>query len=570
MSIETDEVYETITSIEEAQKYPTQHRVQFTCVRCGTIANLKVEQIMKTKRLMCTKCSSQTAREEYQALRKSMSPEELLMSRSDMHITDIHEIDNVPNKRYITFNCTSCGALSGNEACRLREKGLLLCGDCMKKHTNNERFGVDYAAQRPEAREKTRQYNLEHKDEINAARAAAVERKYGPGITNVMQVQEHKDSCFESNRNNHGGVLAQQTDEQRQLQSERMIAHPEIQIKATETNIANHGGVHNLALQENREKLYEHQRTHKDEINATRDATNLSRFGKTNYMSYGSPEYIEMMISKYFDGLNETERERLLGLSFADFCYELWNKSSDFQDNVKQTLSEEHNIDPNNDVYSAFSELLKNHPEWLERARDTMFDKYGIIHSDSRLLCYDGIKFNSMWEIMVYLYHKDHGDEIIREPETLTYYDKEGKPHKYKPDFSINGELVEIKGKQFFNDEGDLVNPFISSLPEEIQQSISEKDLAKGEFIKENTKVISNAEMREYKNHFNHNYDFNWLQSLYLNNLVRYAFSKFNFRPMYCNDMNDGKGVTPFDCDQTQSYSPVSGQGVTPFDILTK
>lgn len=42
----------------------------------------------------------------------------------------------------------------------------------------------------------------------------------------------------------------------------------------------------------------------------------------------------------------------------------------------------------------------------------------------------------------------------------LVHYKKGNKLCKYFPDFKINGQLVEIKGDQFFDEKGNLRNPF--------------------------------------------------------------------------------------------------------------
>ena len=336
-----------VNNINEVSNLPRRDRVQFKCTNCGSIGEASVNNVFYKQRLLCNACSKDIGKKEFLAKKNSMSPEEYLMSKSTKFISSLDEIKDVVGRKFITFKCTKCGALAGNVSDRLKQKGLLLCGDCMKKHTNLERFGYEHPMFDPSRKEAASMYNKEHKEEINESRRLSVLNKYG--VNNVMQVQEHKDACFESNRNNHGGILASQTEEQRQLQSERMIENHGYSDKATATNIANHGGVHNLTLPENREKLYEHQRIHKDEIQSVRDETNIKRFGKTNYM--------------------------------------------------------------------------------------------------------------------------------------------------------------------------------------------------------------------------NSNYDYNWLQSLYYRNLIRFAFSRYTFQPLYCNTMNNGKGVTPFDVDMKQKYAPVTGKGLTPFDI---
>lgn len=43
-------------------------------------------------------------------------------------------------------------------------------------------------------------------------------------------------------------------------------------------------------------------------------------------------------------------------------------------------------------------------------------------------------------------------------------YEYEGKKHKYFPDFKYKGQFIEIKGNQFFKEDGTMQNPFDSTL----------------------------------------------------------------------------------------------------------
>ena len=72
---------------------------------------------------------------------------------------------------------------------------------------------------------------------------------------------------------------------------------------------------------------------------------------------------------------------------------------------------------------------------------------------------YDGLYFDSSWELYFYIYCKDHDFNIIKNPVKFTY-SFEDKIHYYMPDFSVDGQMYEIKGDHFFDESGNLVNPF--------------------------------------------------------------------------------------------------------------
>ena len=59
----------------------------------------------------------------------------------------------------------------------------------------------------------------------------------------------------------------------------------------------------------------------------------------------------------------------------------------------------------------------------------------------------------------MYIYCKENGIDIKKEPTTIKYM-YNGNEYVYVPDFSINGQLVEIKGDHFFNKNGELINPY--------------------------------------------------------------------------------------------------------------
>ncbi len=72
---------------------------------------------------------------------------------------------------------------------------------------------------------------------------------------------------------------------------------------------------------------------------------------------------------------------------------------------------------------------------------------------------YAGSKFDSAWELALWIYAIDHNEEIIREPISFKYiYD--GIEHVYIPDFKYKGNYIEIKGSQFFDENGKMICPY--------------------------------------------------------------------------------------------------------------
>lgn len=73
---------------------------------------------------------------------------------------------------------------------------------------------------------------------------------------------------------------------------------------------------------------------------------------------------------------------------------------------------------------------------------------------------YNSITFDSKWELCYYIKQHETGIDIQRYKGKGFVYEVDGVTHRYFPDFIVDGSIVEIKGEHFFNEEGDLVNPF--------------------------------------------------------------------------------------------------------------
>jgi hypothetical protein len=76
-----------------------------------------------------------------------------------------------------------------------------------------------------------------------------------------------------------------------------------------------------------------------------------------------------------------------------------------------------------------------------------------------RGLVYDEIYFDNSWELAYYIWLKDNDKKFIYQPKiSIKYIDKNGVERLYYPDFLVEGRFIEIKGNQFFNENGEPYN----------------------------------------------------------------------------------------------------------------
>lgn len=103
--------------------------------------------------------------------------------------------------------------------------------------------------------------------------------------------------------------------------------------------------------------------------------------------------------------------------------------------------------------------------EYKQRSMKSKLEKYGdAFYSGFVIYYYDNIFFRSKPELCFYIYNKDQGKDIVYEPQPYFKYQCEDKEYYYKPDFLLENKLYEIKGDYFFDDDGNLINPYDRSL----------------------------------------------------------------------------------------------------------
>lgn len=94
---------------------------------------------------------------------------------------------------------------------------------------------------------------------------------------------------------------------------------------------------------------------------------------------------------------------------------------------------------------------MKN-KEFHDKFQKDIFEKYGTIGPTFRYMI-DDMYFDSSWEVAYYIWLVDNHKQFIYHPNMpVTYVGDDNKEHKYYPDFLVEGQFIEIKGDQFFNE----------------------------------------------------------------------------------------------------------------------
>ena len=83
-----------------------------------------------------------------------------------------------------------------------------------------------------------------------------------------------------------------------------------------------------------------------------------------------------------------------------------------------------------------------------------------LIHKPYTNPKYPEMTFGSSWEFKVYDFLKEHGIEFEYQPSISFEYKYDGKVHTYHPDFKVGDKIFEVKGDQFFNESGQMINPY--------------------------------------------------------------------------------------------------------------
>lgn len=147
---------------------------------------------------------------------------------------------------------------------------------------------------------------------------------------------------------------------------------------------------------------------------------------------------------------------------YRQTCLEKYGVACTFQWEPQKEKTKQTNLKKYGSDNVARNEKVRN------KYKETMLKTYGVEYSMQskeirdkavKRYLYENQHFDSSWELAVWIWANDLGKHIEKEPFGIEY-EHDGKTHIYFPDFKIDDVLIEIKGDQFFAEDGTMQNPF--------------------------------------------------------------------------------------------------------------
>jgi hypothetical protein len=173
---------------------------------------------------------------------------------------------------------------------------------------------------------------------------------------------------------------------------------------------------------------------------------NLKKYGDPNYRNL--KQIKQTMIKKY--GVDNCLKipeikEKIKKTNIEKYGKEWQVQTKNFEQKSKQTCLKHFGVE-----YSFQSENN------ISKSLKTRQERYGDI-SFNRKYLYQNIWFDSSWELAYYIWLTDVKAKFEFHPNPIEekYFDNDGKPHTYYPDFLVDGKYQEIKGSQFFNKKNE-------------------------------------------------------------------------------------------------------------------
>lgn len=369
-----------------------------------------------------------------------------IIERPPIKISSIEEIKNLESpvlKRQIfEFNCIKCGILVQRPLERIiRQNYTLFCFKCAKglkskqtklkkygnpnynnpeknKQTKLERYGSSGYNNRDLARKNNLQkYGVENPsqlEEIKKKKKETCLKHYG--VTNPTYIEDHIEKTNQTSLEKYGTLFPSQAEEVKEKVANTNLEkygfkcsaqNEDVKEKSKQTTLKHYGVEYSLQSEEVREKGKQ---------------TNLKKYGFENAIQ------------------SKEVQERAAKTNFKRYGF----KSSAQNPIVKE-------------------KVLKSLKKTLSKRTDEDWRK--IRRKACKAYTYQNQHFDSSWELALYIYAKDHNEEIEREPCCFEYQFK-GKTHRYFPDFKYKGQLIEIKGRQFFknhNPLNEMIDPYDST-----------------------------------------------------------------------------------------------------------
>lgn len=166
----------------------------------------------------------------------------------------------------------------------------------------------------------------------------------------------------------------------------------------------------------------------------------------------------DTMIKKYgveYPAQNEKVRDKMKKTTKERYGVEHYSSSEDYIKKVHNTCMERYGVIHHSQLESEKQKKIETCMK--NNGVDVIFRNY---RDGPQSFVVNGIRFDSKWEKKYYDYLVRENIDFTFHPNKYFLYSYAGKNHKYYPDFLVEGKYVEIKGDQFFNEDGSARNPY--------------------------------------------------------------------------------------------------------------
>lgn len=245
----------------------------------------------------------------------------------------------------------------------------------------------------------------------------------------------------------------------------------EVYLKVEKTNLERYGvkattqnkDVLNKRKENNLKKYGVEYTSQLESVKENNKKTCLEKYGVTN-------------VSK----INEI-KEKKAETCFNHYGVTVYTQTDEYKKRYKEICLEKYGV-----------ENVSQADEIKYKKEQTILKNYGVTNPNyskeiqsykAKRYCYNNIMFDSSWELGYYIWLKDNNIEFEYHPDISFEYIKDNKIHRYYPDFKVNNELQEIKGTQFFDNNGQLIDPYSKKLLSEKYKCILDNNI---KIIKEN------------------------------------------------------------------------------------
>ena len=453
--------------LSDSKKEKIDTVVNGICTSCGKPFSVGFYSIFRKKDFsqICHKCKLSKSKQ------LSRWEDITLSSEKDINFL-LERIKNCNNPSmwiytHIYFNCKICKKSVSYKLSSFVKNPILVCSPCKGMDTNMKKYGYKTSFSKKETQDKIKNIMIE---------------KYGgTGFAS----SEIKDKIQQTNIQKYGAenplskgtsaFIKRNSTVNEKYGVDNVFQLRDVKDKIKETNLSKYGAENPFASEVIKDKIKETNNTLYGADYPQQNETIRNKIKSTCLERYGTES---PMGSEYFKNKSKQTCLEKYGVEYP-------MKLKEFQDRVKQTCLEKYGVEKFNQSYE--------------------FSKY-----HKSLYTYDNINFDSSWELMFYIYHKDLRHNISRASIRLEYVYNSEK-HYYFPDFVVDNKLYEIKGPHFFKEDGTMQNPYNHK-----QDGLFEAKRQCG--INNNVVFISEHEMKEISNYVYKKYSKNYI-SLFKKNL---------------------------------------------------